>query len=127
VAILHIRPVVSLLEALSFFVSVSQKGTANGTAKGWIKSTIMQGDGPQTMDGADGRHFSFFSLSTVSTSGYYFQVLLDSYFLLREFLILKDKVTEGSCLCKGMAVINTILQHFVAPWRSDFLFQPPSA
>jgi hypothetical protein len=84
--------------------------------KGSIESTIMQGDGPRTIDAAVGRHFSFFSLSTVSTSGYYFQVLLDFYCLAREFLILKYKVTEGGCLCTGMAAINTTLQHSVAPW-----------
>jgi hypothetical protein len=76
--------------------------------KGSIKSTIMQGDGPQTRDTAEGRHLSFFSLSTVSTSGYYFQVLMCSCFCVTAFLILKDKVN------KGMAV-TSVLIYIMAP------------
>jgi hypothetical protein len=81
----------------------------------------MQGDGPQTADTEEGTHLSFFSLSTVSTSGYYFQVLLCSYFSVRAFLILKDKVNNDDCLHKGMVVISVFI-YIMVPCRLKILY-----
>jgi hypothetical protein len=68
---LHIRPLAPIVGYLYITLSgfVSHKEAENEKVMGSIKSTIMQGDDPQTKDTAEDRHLSFFSLSTVSASG----------------------------------------------------------
>lgn len=115
---LHIRPTTPVVEYLYITLSglVSHKEVENETLKGAIKSTIMQGDGPQTMGTAEDRHLSFFSLSSVSASGCYFQVMLCSCFPVKAFLIFKNKLNKGGCLHEGMVVISAFI-YITDPYR----------